>query len=90
MDTSTPTELSDILSIDLDSLTIDEIDVIEEIIDGPLDELGKAGARKGKMLRAMALVILRRKNPAVTAEDAGKLRITLKGKAKANPLQPAA
>ncbi|MDX2390187.1 hypothetical protein NJL88_08930 [Streptomyces sp. DK15] len=76
--------LGEVLSIDIDSLSIDEIDLIEETIDGPLDQLAKPGARKAKLLRAMALVIKRREDPTFTAEDAGKLRIQLKAAPK-NP-----
>ncbi|MFC9739156.1 hypothetical protein ACFVKC_14720 [Streptomyces noursei] len=79
------TELGDVLSIDLDSLSIDEIETIEEIIDGPLDDLAKPGARKAKMLRAMAVVIMQRKDPDFSAADAGKLRISLKNATKADP-----
>ncbi|MFF4531443.1 hypothetical protein ACFY1P_19505 [Streptomyces sp. NPDC001407] len=77
--------IDDVLALDIDSLTIDEIDLIEEIVDGPLDMLAKPGARKGKMIRAMAVVIKRREDPNFTAEDAGKLRIQFKEKAKADP-----
>ncbi|MER5258535.1 hypothetical protein [Streptomyces sp. NPDC002855] len=77
--------LDEVLSLDIDSLTIDEIDVIEEIIDGPLDALAKPGARKAKMLRAMAVVIKRREDPTFTAEDAGKLRIQFKQKSRKDP-----
>ncbi|MFF4408116.1 hypothetical protein [Streptomyces sp. NPDC001404] len=78
--------LDAVLSIDLDSLSIDEIDVIEEIIDGPLDELAKPGARKAKMLRAMAVVLKRREDPNFSLEDAGRLRISLKSaKGMADP-----
>ncbi|MFJ9646727.1 hypothetical protein [Streptomyces sp. NPDC101206] len=76
---------SDVLSLDIDSLTIDEIDTIEEIIDGPLDSLAKPGARKGKLLRAMAVVIKRREDPTFSAKDAGNLRIEFKAKSKADP-----
>ncbi|MFJ8386221.1 hypothetical protein ACIQ9Q_17185 [Streptomyces sp. NPDC094438] len=72
--------LGEVLSLDIDSLTIDEIDVIEDIIDGPLDSLAKPGARKAKLLRAMAVVIKRRDDPSFTAEDAGSLRIQFKQK----------
>ncbi|WP_030779360.1 hypothetical protein [Streptomyces sp. NRRL S-920] len=77
--------LDEVLSLDIDSLTIDEIDVIEEIIDGPLDSLAKPGARKAKMLRAMAVVIKRREDPSFTAEDAGKLKIQFKQKSRKDP-----
>ncbi|MFI6861297.1 hypothetical protein ACIBKZ_15580 [Streptomyces sp. NPDC050421] len=74
----------DVLSLDIDSLTLDEIDDIEEIIDGPLDSLSKPGARKAKLLKAMAYVIKKRDNPDFTIADAGRLKISLKA-SKANP-----
>ncbi|MHC0429229.1 hypothetical protein ACX6XY_03445 [Streptomyces sp. O3] len=75
-------DLGDVLSLDIDSLSIDEIDIIEDIIDGPLDALAKPGARKAKLLRAMAVVIKRRDDPDFSAKDAGKLRIQFKQKPK--------
>ncbi|MFI9206193.1 hypothetical protein [Streptomyces sp. NPDC053048] len=75
-------DLGDVLSLDIDSLSIDEIEIIEDIIDGPLDQLAKPGARKAKLLRAMAVVIKRREDPTFSAEDAGKLRIEFKKKPK--------
>ncbi|MDX3295135.1 hypothetical protein PV569_15615 [Streptomyces scabiei] len=74
--------LGDVLSLDIDSLSIDEIEIIEDIIDGPLDQIAKPGARKAKLLRAMAVVIKRRDDPSFTAEDAGSLRIEFKNKPK--------
>ncbi|MFD7257820.1 hypothetical protein [Streptomyces sp. NPDC059874] len=76
---------SDVLSLSIDSLTLNEIEAIEDIIDGPLDGLAKPGAKKAKLLKAMAYVIKRRDNPEFTIEDAGNLRIELKA-ATANPL----
>ncbi|MFJ7419779.1 hypothetical protein ACIQXD_14355 [Streptomyces uncialis] len=73
---------AEILSLDIDSLSIDEIEIIEDIIDGPLDQLAKPGARKSKLLRAMAVVIKRRDDPSFSAKDAGKLRIAFKSKPK--------
>ncbi|MFB8107282.1 hypothetical protein ACFC3O_31505 [Streptomyces sp. NPDC056007] len=75
-------EQGEVLSLDIDSLSIDEIELIEEVIDGPLDQLAKPGARKGKLLRAMAVVIKRREIPDFSAEDAGRLRIEFKQKPK--------
>lgn len=76
----------DVLNLDIDSLTLDEIDAIETIIDGPLDDLAKPGARKAKMLKAMAYVIKRREDPSFTVEDAGRLKISLKGKGSNPPV----
>ncbi|WP_030244199.1 hypothetical protein [Streptomyces sp. NRRL S-350] len=75
-------DMGELLSIDIDSLSIEEIETIEEIIDGPLDALAQPGARKGRMMRAMAVVLKRRTDPDFSIEDAGALRISLKSKPK--------
>lgn len=61
--------------IDYDSLTIDEIDLIEETAGSDLDEIVAGRIRKGKVLRAFALVALRRDNPDATLADAGKVDV---------------
>jgi len=64
------------VDFDLGDLTLGEIDEIEERTGMSIDEFQdftnpeKAKGRpKGKMLRAMALVVLRREDPSVTWED---------------------
>jgi hypothetical protein len=74
-----------VLDLKLDSLTLDEIDAIEEITGQPLDALNKPGARRAPMLKAMAYVTMKRKYPDVTIEDIGALKINLKGKGKPDP-----
>ncbi|MEU2760440.1 hypothetical protein [Streptomyces sp. NPDC007094] len=78
-----PTDFT--LDLKLDSLTIDEIDAIEEITGQPLDALNKPGSRRAPMLKAMAYVVMKRKHPEFSIEDAGALRLNLKGKGKADP-----
>nr|BEK66832.1 hypothetical protein KPHV_40590 [Kitasatospora purpeofusca] len=78
-------DMGELLSVDIDSLTIEEIETIEEIIDAPLDSLAQPGVRKGKMMRAMAVVIKRRTDPTFSVADAGRLRISIKSKPKADP-----
>ncbi|MGW6313822.1 hypothetical protein [Streptomyces sp. NPDC055099] len=78
----------DVLSLKMDSLTVGEICEIEEIIDGPLDSMAKAGTKKGKLILAMAYVVKKRTNPEFTLDDAKNLRIEFKGKAKADPTVP--
>ncbi|MFH9802815.1 hypothetical protein ACH4M0_11315 [Streptomyces albidoflavus] len=76
------------LDLKLDSLTIDEIDAIEEITGAPLDTLNKPGSRRAPMLRAMAYVVMKRKHPEITPEDVGALKLNLKGgKTKADPTE---
>ncbi|WP_328950474.1 hypothetical protein OG778_23895 [Streptomyces sp. NBC_00184] len=78
-----PTDFT--LDLKLESLTIDEIDAIEEITGQPLDSLNKPGSRRAPMLKAMAYVVMKRKHPEFSIEDAGNLRINLKGKGKPDP-----
>lgn len=66
----------DVLSIDLDHLTVGEIEEIEELTGQGLDAFGAPGP-KGKMLRAIAFVTRKRSNPDFTWEEAGKLRVEL-------------
>ncbi|WP_406138807.1 hypothetical protein OH828_14430 [Streptomyces anulatus] len=76
---------SDVFSLDIDSLSLNEIEAIEDIIDGPLDSLAKPGAKKARMLKAMAFVVKRREDPNFTIEDAGNLRVELKPKKSTGP-----
>ena len=69
----------DRITVDLDDLSADEIDTIEEIIDGPLDEAFGPGKRRAPLMRALALVHLRRGDPSATLEQAGKVRVSLGG-----------
>ncbi len=65
------------LSINVNDLTVGEIETIEDLIDASIDSIGDKGARKGKFLRAVALVVLRRDNPEATWEDAGNVRVAM-------------
>ncbi|MBM7770627.1 hypothetical protein JOD54_000831 [Actinokineospora baliensis] len=80
----------DALTIDVNSLTIAEVEAVEEIIGGPIDTLGKPGALKGKLLRAIAFVAGRRNDPGFTIEDAGHVRISAIGQGAPDPFVPAA
>jgi hypothetical protein len=62
-------------TIDLDSLTIDEIDLIEDVAGASIDDVLAGTVRKGKVLRAFALIALRRDDPNATVEDAGKVSV---------------
>lgn len=65
------------LDINLDDLTIAEIETMEDVIGGPIDEAFKEGRPRGKALRALGYVIKRRTNPEFTLEDAGNLHIRM-------------
>ncbi|MEV8015644.1 hypothetical protein AB0O76_04650 [Streptomyces sp. NPDC086554] len=74
-----------VVDLKMDALTIGEICAIEDITGQPLDSLNKPGAKRGPMLRAMAYVVMKRKHPDFSIEDADNLQINLKGKGKPDP-----
>lgn len=63
------------VAVDFDSLTIDELDLVEETCDADLEEVMAGKVRKSKVLRAFALVALRRTDPDATLADAGKVEV---------------
>jgi hypothetical protein len=63
------------VTLDFDSLTIEEIELVEDISEATLEDVMAGKARTTKVLRAMALVGLRRANPGATLADAGKVSI---------------
>lgn len=65
----------DILEIDLNHLTIAEIETIEEITGTPIDALQDPKLPKGKTLRAIAYVVGKRDDPEYTLEQAGQKRV---------------
>lgn len=64
------------LSIDLDDLTIDEVEIIEEILDQPFESAFAPGAKRGKAMRALAFVAMRRTDPEVTMDQVGQVKVT--------------
>jgi hypothetical protein len=66
---------NEVFSIDIESLTIDDIETIEDMIGAPIDKLGDPSMPKGKMLRALAFVKARKTDPDATPESVGGMRI---------------
>lgn len=77
------------LSLDLDSFTLEEMEIIETRGEVSLAEFAEAfqsfeeGAEASapkrpmaKLLRAMAFISLRRSNPEATWEDAGAIKVS--------------
>ena len=81
-------DTDNVFSIDIESLTIDDIETIEEMIGAPIDKLGEPDMPKGKMLRALAFVKARKTDPDATIESVGSMRIAIDtntvGKSEAN------
>lgn len=55
------------------SLTLDEVETIENLSGTAMDELMGAGKLKGKALKAIIWVAKRRVDPNFKMEDAGKV-----------------
>lgn len=72
------------VELNLNSLTIDEIEVIEDITGTSIDSILAPGAKRGKTLKALAYVARRRDDPSFTLEQAGALRFKL----EADPPDP--
>jgi hypothetical protein len=61
----------------------DEIEAIEEKLGGPIDEVLGAGRKRGRVLRAISWIVMRREDPEFTWEQAGKVRWKLQQDAQA-------
>lgn len=65
----------DTIVFDLDSMTLGELDAIEDIIGTDAAEALMAGRVSAKALIAVAYVVKRRDHPEFTIEDAKALRV---------------
>lgn len=62
--------------IEIEELTLNEIDLIESTLDMPVERIADPGAKKGAVLRAMVWVMGRRENPDLTLEEAGNMKLS--------------
>jgi hypothetical protein len=76
------------ITIDVEDLTIEEIEIVEDVTGRAFDEAFQPGAPKGRLMRALAYVSERRTNPSITLEEVGKRRLVLED--TANPTEAAA
>jgi hypothetical protein len=67
----------DVMTIDLDDLTIGEVIEIEDLTGLPLDALQDTTLPKGRTLQAMAFISRRRVDPDFTFEDAANLKLNM-------------
>jgi hypothetical protein len=61
--------------INLDDLTVDEIEVIEDEFDKPADELTPSDWKRTKMLRCIVYFLLKRDGQDVTLEEVGDIKL---------------
>jgi hypothetical protein len=62
-------------SFDFESLTLEEVEIIENLTNSSIDEAFSEGKPKGKALTAFVWVVLKRNNPSFKIEDARKLSL---------------
>jgi hypothetical protein len=60
-------------TFDFESLTIEEVETIENLSGSPIDALMDEKALKGKSIKAVVFVIKRRENSMYTIDDAAKV-----------------
>jgi hypothetical protein len=60
---------------DFESLTLEEVELIENLTNIGIDEAFQNGKPKGKALSAFVWVVLKRDNPSYKMEDAKKLTL---------------
>lgn len=73
--TAAPLPAEDELSVDLEHLTVGEIEEIEELTGLAIDALADPKAPKGRVMRALGYVVKRRADPEFTWEQAGALKV---------------
>jgi hypothetical protein len=60
---------------DFESLTLEEVELIENLTNSSIDEAFGNGKPKGKALSAFVWVVLKRDNPNYKMEDAKKISL---------------
>lgn len=62
-------------NFDFDSLTLEEVELIENLTNSSIDEAFAEGKPKGKALSAFVWVVLKRNDPSFKMEDAKKMTL---------------
>lgn len=60
------------MNFDFESLTLEEVETIENLTDLAIDDAFGNGKPKGKVLRVFIWVMLRRTNPSFSMDEAKK------------------
>jgi hypothetical protein len=60
---------------EFESLTLEEVEIIENLTNSSIDEAFGNGKPKGKALSAFVWVVLKRENPNYKMEDAKKVSL---------------
>lgn len=62
--------------MNFDSLTLEEVETIEQLTGLSIDTIMDAGKPRGKVLRSFVWIMGKRANPSYSIEDAGKVSLT--------------
>jgi hypothetical protein len=65
--------MTEVQEFDIESMTIAEMELVEDIAGASFEDIMAGKARTSKVLKGFALVVLRRDNPEATAEDAASV-----------------
>ena len=57
---------------DLEELTLDEVEQIEEALDAGIGEID---LRRAKVIKVIVYTLMRRDNPALTLEEVGQIKM---------------
>ena len=62
-------------NFDFESLTLEEVELIENLTNSSIEQAFQDGKPKGKALSAFVWVVLKRDNPSYKMEDAKKISL---------------
>lgn len=63
-------------AFDFDSLTLEEVEIIENLTGESIDQAFGDGKPKGKALRSFVWIVMKRENPKFTIEEASKITLS--------------
>ena len=62
-------------AFDFESLTLEEVEIIENLTGESIDQAFANGKPKGKALKSFIWIVMKRENPKFTLEDASKFTL---------------
>ena len=63
-------------SFDFESLTLEEVELIENLLGESIDQAFGDGKPKGKALKVFTWIVIKRNNPKFTIEEASKYTLS--------------
>jgi hypothetical protein len=62
-------------TFDFESLTLEEVEILENLTGESIDQAFGSGKPKGKVMKAFIWVVMKRDNPNFTIEEASKFSL---------------